>query len=165
MSRLNNNTNKGKGKHLNYEKRIKIEALSNAGLKSEEIGAIIGCSGRVVCNELNKKKVELLNSDLTTRIEYSADIGQQKHEYAGTNKGTHLKIGNNYELVNEIERLIIEEIMSPYAVAEVIKQSGQFGDAISYKTIYNYIDMGLFPNLTNKHLPVKKIKVKENTMK
>ena len=27
---------------------------------------------------------------------------------------------------------------------------------LSYKTIYNYIDLGLFPNLTNKHLPVKK---------
>ena len=46
MDRLNNNTNKGKGKHLNYEKRLKIEALSKAGLKSEAIGAIIGCSGR-----------------------------------------------------------------------------------------------------------------------
>lgn len=27
---------------------------------------------------------------------------------------------------------------------------------ISKKTIYNYIDEGLFPNLTNKDLPVKK---------
>lgn len=165
MSRLNNNTNKGKGKHLNYEKRLKIEALSKAGLKSEAIGEIIGCSGRAIRNELKKGKVELLNSDLTTRIEYSADIGQQKHEYAGTNKGTHLKIGNNYELVNEIERLIIKEKMSPYAAAEKIKQSRQFENAISYKTIYNYIDMGLFPNLTNKHLPVKKDKNKRKNNK
>lgn len=32
-----------------------------------------------------------------------------------------LKIGNDYELVTEIERLIIEEQMSPYAAAELIK--------------------------------------------
>ena len=47
--------------------------------------------------------------------------------------------------------------MSPYAAAEKVKQSsGKFKTTISYKTIYNYIDNGLFPHLTNKHLPVKK---------
>ena len=43
MDRLNNNTRKEKGKHLNYEKRIKIEALSKAGLKSGAIAEQIGC--------------------------------------------------------------------------------------------------------------------------
>ena len=51
-------------------------------MKSEEIALYIGCSGRTVRRELSKGKTELLNSDLTTRIEYSADIGQQKHDYA-----------------------------------------------------------------------------------
>ncbi len=161
MEQINNNTNKGKGKHLNYEKRLKIEALSKAGLKSERIGEIIGCTGRAVRNELEKGKVELLNSDLTKRTEYSADVGQQKHEYAGTAKGPRLKIGNDYVLVEYIEKKIIEEKMSPYAVAELIKQNReQFKTKISYRTIYNYIDENLFPNLTNKHLPVKKNKNK-----
>lgn len=161
MEQINNNTNKGKGKHLNYEKRLKIEALSKAGLKSERIGEIIGCTGRAVRNELAKGKVELLNSDLTKRTEYSADVGQQKHEYAGTAKGPRLKIGNDYVLVEYIEKKIIEEKMSPYAVAELIKQNReQFKTKISYRTIYNYIDENLFPNLTNKHLPVKKNKNK-----
>ena len=163
MDRLNNNTNKGKGKHLNYEKRLKIEALSKAGLKSEAIGAIIGCSGRAIRNELAKGKVELLNSDLTTRVEYSADVGQQKHEYAGTGKGPCLKIGNDYTLVSYIEEKIIKEKMSPYAVAECIKQEKEkFQTTISCKTIYNYIDAGLFPHLTNKDLPVKKKGKKRN---
>lgn len=156
MERLNSNTKRRKGKHLNYEERIKIEALSKAGMKSERIAKEIGCTGRTIRRELEKGKVELLNSDLTTRIEYSADIGQQKHDYASTNKGPMLKIGNDYELVEEIERLIIEEKMSPYAVAETVNNSGRFKITISYKTIYNYIDEGLFPNLTNKDLPVKK---------
>ncbi len=152
MDRLNNNTKNEKGKHLTYEKRIKIEALSKAGMKSEEIGRQIGCSGRTVRRELQKGMVELLNSDLTTRKEYSADIGQQKHEYAGTGKGPRLKIGSDYALVKYIEEKIIDEKMSPYAVAENIKRNKErFGTTLSYKTIYNYIDQNLFPNLTNKH--------------
>lgn len=163
MDRLNNTTKRGKGKHLNYEKRIKIEALNKAGLKSEAIGAIIGCSGRAIRNELKKGKVVLLNSDLTTREEYSADVGEQKHRYAGTGKGPNLKIGNDYTLVAYIEEKIIKEKMSPYAVAEYIKQNTRkFQATISCKTIYNYIDEGLFPHLTNKHLPVKKKRKKRN---
>ena len=48
MERLNNNTKIRKGKHLNYEERIKIEALSKAGMKSERIAKEIGCSGRTI---------------------------------------------------------------------------------------------------------------------
>ena len=156
MSHLNYTTKNTKGKHLNYEKRIKIEVLSKTGMKSEQIALYIGCSGRTVRRELAKGRTKLLNSDLTTKTEYSADIGQQKHDYAATAKGPMLKIGNDYELVKYIENLIINEKMSPYAVAEKIKQSGKFKTTISYKTIYNYIDNGFFPHLTNKHLPVKK---------
>ena len=156
MSHLDYSTKDRKGKHLNYEERIKIETLSKAGMKSEAIARQIGCSGRTVRRELAKGRTELLNSDLTTRHEYSADIGQQEHDYAATAKGATLKIGNDYELVEYIERLIIREKMSPYAVSEKIKQNEKFKTTLSYKTIYNYIDMGLFPNLTNKDLPVKK---------
>ena len=156
MSHLNYTTKNRKSKHLNYEERIKIEMLSKIGMKSEAIAKQIGCSGRTVRRELAKGRTELLNSDLTTRLEYSADIGQKKHDYAATAKGAGLKIGNDYELVKYIEHLIIEEKMSPYAAAEKIKQSKKYKTTLSYKTIYNYIDMGLFPNLTNKHLPVKK---------
>ena len=162
MSHLDYSTKNRKGKHLNYEERIKIEALSKTGMKSEKIAMVIGCSGRTIRRELAKGMTELLNSDLTTKKEYSADIGQQKHDYAATGKGPMLKIGNDYKLVNEIERLIIKEKMSPYAAAEIIKNSGKFKTTISYKTIYNYIDEGLFPNLSNKHLPVKKETKKRN---
>ena len=162
MSQLDYTTKERKGKHLNYEERIKIETLSKVGMKSEAIAKQIGCSGRTVRRELAKGKTELLNSDLTTRRAYSADIGQQKHNYAATAKGASLKIGNDYALVEYIEKLIIQEKMSPYATAEKIKQNKQFKTKLSYKTIYNYIDMGLFPNLTNKHLPVRKERKKRS---
>ena len=44
MSHLQYNTKNRKGKHLNYEERIKIEALSKIGMKSEEIAKEIGLS-------------------------------------------------------------------------------------------------------------------------
>ena len=36
MDRLNYTTKREKGKHLNYEDRIKIETLSKIGMKSEK---------------------------------------------------------------------------------------------------------------------------------
>lgn len=157
MDFINDNTKDQKGKHLNYEKRLKIEALSKIGLKSEEIGRQIGCTGRTVRRELKKGTVVLLNTDLTTRLEYSADVAQQKHDYQASGKGPKLKIANDYALVEYIEEMIINEKMSPYAVAEKMKkESEKFKTIISYRTIYNYIDQDLFPRLTNKHLPVKK---------
>ena len=87
MDRLNYTSKREKGKHLNYEERIKIETLSKIGMKSEKIAAEIGCSGRTIRRELAKGRTELLNSDLTTRTEYSADRGQKSHDYAATAKG------------------------------------------------------------------------------
>lgn len=164
MSQANNTIENRKGKHLNYEERIKIEVLRKAGVIPKEIGELLGGrSERTIYRELKLGEVELLNSDLTTRKEYSADVAQQKHDYAGTGKGPQLKIANDYELVGFIEEKIINEKMSPYATAEEIKRNEEmFSTTVSYKTIYNYIDDGLFPNLSNKHLPVKKEKKKRN---
>ena len=92
MSRLNNTTKTRKGKHLNYEDRIKIEALSKAGIKPKKIGELLGGrSERTIYRELRQGTVELLNSDLTVRKEYSADVAQQKHDYNGTAKGPGLR--------------------------------------------------------------------------
>lgn len=157
MDRLNNNTKERKGKHLNYEERLKIEALSKIGLSSDEIGIQLGGrSGRTIRRELKQGRVELLNSDYTTKVEYSADVAQQKHDYRATAKGPGLKIANDYELVDFIEKEIRDEKKSPYVVAEEIKHDAKFDTKLSYKTIYNYIDEGLFPGLSNKDLPVKK---------
>ena len=87
MSHLNNTTKNRKGKHLNYEDRLKIEALIKAGIKPKEIGQLLGGrSERTIYRELKQGTVELLNSDLTTRKEYSADVAQQKHDANGTAK-------------------------------------------------------------------------------
>ena len=156
MSQLHYTVKNKKGQHLNYEERQKIEILLKAGHKPKEIGELIGGrSERTIEREISRGKVELLNSDYTTRTEYSADIAQQKHDYNGTAKGPTLKIGSNWKLIKFIEDKIIKEKFSLSAALAAARAAGLKVNFCE-KTLYNYIDMGIFPNLTNNDLPVKK---------
>ena len=156
MSHINCIIKSKKGQHLTYEERQKIEILLKAGHKPEEIGQLLGNrSKRTVQREIALGKVKQLNSDLTCRIEYSADVAQKRRDYNNTAKGPKLKLSNNYELVWFIEEKIIKEKYSPAsALAEAKKEGYEVNFCV--KTLYNYIDEGLFPNLTNDDLPVKK---------
>jgi len=72
-----------------------------------------------------------------------------------------LKIGHDHELARHIEDRIIRDKYSPDAVIGEIKAKGMsFKVQICTKTVYNYIDKGIFMNLTNKDLPVKRNKKK-----
>ncbi len=85
MSQLDCTTKNKKGQHLKYEDRQKIEALLKAGIKPGEIGELLGGrSKRTIQCEIALGRVELLNSDLTVRVEYSADVAQKKHDYNNT---------------------------------------------------------------------------------
>ena len=157
MKQEHYSTESKKGKHLNYEERIKIEALFPTGMTPTEIGAQIGGrSRRTIERELARGKVTLLNSDLTERIAYSAVIGQRKHDEAGTHKGPGLKIGSDHALAADIEKEILAG-SSPYAAIERLKQNRkQYKTMVSCKTVYNYIDNELFLHVSNKDLLVKK---------
>jgi len=162
MSHLDYTTKSRKGQHLKYEERLKLEALLKANLSYDEIGALLGGrSGRTIRREVKRGTVTLLNSDLTTREEYSADVAQKLHDELGSHKGPKLKIGNNFALVEHIEKKIGSEKYSPYSALEDAKQNG-IEVNICLKTLYNYIDNGLFLNITNKDLPVKKKGKKRN---
>ena len=157
MSHMNYTTKNKKGQHISYEERQKIEILLKAGHTPGEIAKLLGNrSKRTIQREIALGKVKLLNSDLTYRIEYSADAAQKIRDYNNTAKGAKLKLGNNHELVKFIEKKIIEDKYSPAsALAEARKRGYEVNFCV--KTLYNYIDEGLFPNLTNDVLPVKKI--------
>ena len=157
MEQLKYNTKNRKGNHLNYEERIKIEALYKAGKSKKEIAEQLGRSERTIRREINRGIVELLNSDYTTRKEYSAEAAQKDYDEKATAKGPNLKIGNDYALVEYIEDCILNKKYSPYAIVESIKIRGlKFKTSICFKTIYNYIDQGLFINISNKDLLIKR---------
>jgi len=160
MGQINNNTNDRKNKHLNYEERIKIEALFRLGLAPIKIGEQVGNrSRRTIERELALGAVELLNSNLTTYETYSADIAQAVRNERSSNKGPMLKIGKDHKLAEYLEKTIgnENEKMSPYGALQNIKNNNlSFETSLCFKTIYNYLDKDLFLKISNKDLMVKK---------
>lgn len=163
----NNNTLKTrKNKYLNEIERYKIEGLKKAGLSNKEIADQIGKSDRTIRREIRRGTVVFLNTDLTERKEYCADVAQRKYAENAANKGPGLKIGNDHELAIYIEEKIINEKQSPDAVIGRIKAVGlKFKTSICTKTLYNYIDKGIFLKLSNKDLLNKRNKVKRKYKK
>ena len=126
-----------------------------ARVKVKEIASLLGeRSERTIRKEIKRGTVSLLNSDLTERYEYSADAGRRVYDRNGANKGRGLKISSSHDLVSYIEKKIGEEKMSPYAALPSIKTEGkEFAVSICLKTLYNYIEQGLFLNISQKDLP------------
>lgn len=154
-------------KHLSFSDRLKIEALCKAGVSPREIAEIIHTHISTIYRELKRGQFEHLNMDYTTEIRYSPDIAQQKYKTNLKAKGGPLKIGSDYALAEYIEKKIIKDKYSPAAVLGEIKAQGKnFNTTICTRTLYSYIDKGIFLNLTNKDLlfrgkrkrPYKKVK-------
>lgn len=166
MNHTNHTTIDKKNKYITEQERYKIEALKKAGLSKVEIAAQIGKSDRTIRREITRGTIRLLNSDLTEREEYCADVAHRKYLENASNKGPALKIGNDHKLAEYIEDKIINEKFSPDAVIGRIKVEGlKFNSSICTKTLYNYIDKGIFLKLSNKHLLVKKNGVKRQYRK
>lgn len=148
-----------KGKHLNLIEKGRIEAYLKAGYTKREIAKEIGVSERTIYREVNRGKVKQLNSDLTYKFIYSADYSNVKYKEKQKKKEGYLKISNNIELSNYIEKLILKEKYSPYAALEIAKE--KYNVNFCLKTLYNYIHKEIFYKLTNKNLPYKKKYAKE----
>lgn len=141
-------------KHLTWTDRLKIEKGLKEGLKPCAIADRLHVHNTTIYRELKRGRYTHLNSDLTTEERYSPDIAQQRYEANLKAKGGELKIGNDYELAEYIERKIVDEGYSPAAVVGEINTLGlSFKTEISEKTIYNYIDKGIFLRLERKNLP------------
>ena len=141
-------------KHLTWTDRLKIEKALKEGLKPCKIADRLHVHNTTIYRELKRGTYTHLNSDLTMEECYSPEIAQQHYEENLKDKGGELKIGNDYELAAFIEKKIGEEGYSPAAVIGEIKRLGlTFKTEISEKTIYNYIDKGIFYSISRKSLP------------
>jgi len=159
MDQGQNSTKRRKWEHLSEKERYKIEALSQQGLTPAEIGASLNPrrDRRTIEREIARGLTMQRNSDLTDRSVYLADVGQRKHEEAGAHKGRGLKIGHDHKLARYIEDKIKKEKWSPDAIIGNIRTDGlRFETSICTKTVYNYIDKGIFSGISNKDLWVKK---------
>mgnify|MGYP004666659007 CR=1 FL=1 len=140
-------------KHLTWTDRLKIEKGLKEGLKPCAIADRLHVHNTTIYRELKRGTYTHLNSDLTTEERYSPDIAEARYRENLKAKGGELKIGDDYELAAFIEEHILNGY-SPAAVVGEIKRLGlTFKTQISEKTIYNYIDKGVFLRLERKHLP------------
>lgn len=150
-------------KHLSRTDRLTIETMLKDGKSKKEIAERIGVDGSTVYREIKRGQYEHRNSDWTTEMRYSPDIAHEKYKENLKAKGPDLKIGNDQELADYIEKRIADDGYSPEAVLGEIKQKElPFQTSISKTTLYRYIDMGLFLTITNKDLPVKGRRKKKN---
>lgn len=145
------------GKHITEQERYQIEILLKSKKKPCEIAALIGKCVRTIYYEINRGKTEQLTTDLKKVVVYKADAAQRVYKKHKQENGRSLKIGNDMRFVRYIETSIREEHYSPYAALQRARNEGmRFQTDICTKTLYNYIDAGLFLNISNKHLPQKK---------
>lgn len=151
------------GKHLNQTDRIKMETMLNSGHKVIEVAEYLHVHRSTIYREIKRGEYTRRNSDYTEELRYSSDLGQKNHDWNAQGKGRNIKIGNDLPLAEYIEDKIVNEKYSPEAALIAAAESGiEFSTTISVRTLYRYIDDGIFLKLSNKDLPVKGKRKKHN---
>ena len=148
-------------KQLKYNDRIRLEAWLRAKISVQDIANMLHVHRSTIYREIKRGQYEHLNSDYTVEMRYSPEIAQRRCDANLQVRGTQLKIGNDYKYAEYIENKIVKENYSPEAVLgelRVQNRAKDFSVSICIRTLYNYIDKGVFLNLTNKNLPVKRNK-------
>ena len=150
-------------KHLEHSDRIKMETLLNKGYSKPEVAEYLHVHRSTIYREIKRGEYVHRNSDYTEEVRYSSDKGQQTHDWNAQGKGKSLKIGNDVEYAEFLEDKIANDKYSPEAALAAAETSGkEFKTTISVRTLYRYIDNGIFLKITNKDLPVKGKKKKKN---
>ncbi|MCM1335899.1 MAG: helix-turn-helix domain-containing protein, partial [Eubacterium sp.] len=93
-------------KHLTWKDRLKIEKAVKEGLKPTKIADRLHVDNSTIYRELKRGTYTHLNSDLTTEERYSPEIAQQRYEENLRAKGADLKIADDHELAEYIEKKI-----------------------------------------------------------
>lgn len=154
-------------KDLSYTQRLQLEAYLKTGLHKKEIAKQLGVCLATVYNEIKRGECKQRKYSYTdyfgethykTVTAYSPNIAEDKYRMNLTTKGAPLKLGNDYDFVRYVEKRITKSRISPCAILGEIKRNKMFRTNISKTTMYRYIEMGLFMNVTLQDLPMYKDK-------
>lgn len=147
------NSKKKKYTHLKESERYQIEVLLADKKSADEIAIILRRDRSTIHREVKRGTVLRLQSDLSEKATYRADVAQGDYEKGGRNKERSLKIGKDKKLEAYIRDKLVEERFSPDAIIGEIKVKGlKFEGMICTKTLYNYIGRGIFSGISNKNL-------------
>ena len=142
MCQKNNTTKSRKGKHLDYSERQSIERWWNRDKRTKvEISGLLDRTEKTIRTEIKRGLVKNLTSELIEIWVYSADVAQARYEYYLRAKGPKLKIDNDYELKEYVEKSIKKEKKSPEVIAKEIKEKN-FKTQMCARTIRNNIASG-----------------------
>ena len=153
-----------KNKYFTEKERYQLEAYLKMKLPVAQIAKEMGKCRQTIYNEIKRGTVKQLDRFLDPQDVYCADVAQNKYENKRKNKGIDVKINGNIEMIRYIEYLLIKKRYSPYAVSAALKDL-DMGFDICEKTIYNYINKGLFINVTQHNICYRKRKIKHKPVK
>lgn len=154
-------------KHLTWTQRLQLEAYLKTKLSKQEIAVKLGVHISTVYREIKRGAYEhtktrydwLGDKYFTTKTQYSAELAFDKYRMNMTSHGAPLKIGNDFEFANYLEKRIGRDRLSPCAVLGEIKHKGlKFNTTICPVTLYSYISKGVFLSLSLADLPGKQKK-------
>ena len=162
MEQHNCSTDKNrKYTHLSERDRYKIEALLDGKKSAEEIAVLLGRNRSTLHREIKRGTIKRIQTDLTQKKKYRANVAQSDYLKRCSHRERSLKIGEDKLLEEHIRIKITRDRFSPDAVIGQIKASGlRFEAMICTKTLYNYIDAGIFSGINHKHLWEKSKKKK-----
>lgn len=153
-------------KCLTWQQRLQLEAYLKTNTPKKEIARLLGVHISTVYREIKRglyKKEKYWTDNYNygerkhkTIQEYSPDIAQEKYKQGLMARGATLKLGNDYKFAEYIENRIVNDGLTPLAVlGEIRRNKMDFSTSICIRTLYNYIDKGVFLRLSLKHLPLK----------
>ena len=153
MGQTNCTTNHGKYKHFTERERYKLEGYLEAKLTPQEISRKLNKHKATIYREIKRGLVVRLSSELAEYSVYRANAAQGDYEKKVINRKRSLKIGKNKRLEEYIRKRILKDKRSPDAVIGEIKRKGlKIKGMICTKTLYNYVDKGIFSGITNANL-------------
>lgn len=149
-------------KYLTLTQRRRLEDFLMVNLPKKLIAEKLGVNLSTIYREIKRgeceqrKKVYDIYGDFkgykVYKI-YSADIAEEKYRLNTTAKGAPLKLGNDFDFVRYVENRVLDGI-SPSALAGEMKRLMPCKTAVSKTTLYRYIRMGMFLNVSMKNCPV-----------
>jgi IS30 family transposase len=144
---------KKKYKHFTERERYKLEALIEQKVMISEISKLLKKNRVTIYREFKRGKIKLKNTELIEKEKYRADVAQADYEQKVSRRERSLKIGKDHELEEYIRKKIKDHKYSPDAIMGEIRSKGmKFEGMICTKTLYNYIERGLFNGISSKEL-------------
>lgn len=146
-------------RHFKYEDRLLLEYLLKKKIPKAEIARMMNCHPNTITNEYKRGKY-IHTFDYYDKEMYSADLAGSRYQENLKKRGTQKKIDSDPEYAAFLEQLILEKDFSPSAALGYagIKTKKTFRTKVCVRTLYSYIDKGVFKSLSNKNLPVQALK-------